>query len=268
MSRNLKRKAEELDADETQEACVQRDRSLSSDAKPYLPDLPMGIAFFSLMNRKKHLFIPSTKNYFGGVKISELKCDSGCNSMLLPLTSFQEIFSKFPQTDYRFGIRGGEGTAGKTLALSIEHRGVGKSFSVEIAKDLMQNPINLTTSRLRFSLCEEDKNCILSTEKFKEVFVPVDLKKLQETCISTQARRHHGLIGQMILEKFASLKYVGCELYLDPTIFVLPRNFEALEKIIGSINLHLNVHLPEGFDDWEDDDFEYEDDEHDFDDSD
>jgi hypothetical protein len=215
------------------------------------------------MNAKKNFFVPSTKNFFGGIQVTELKCDSGCNSMLLPITTIHEIFKKFPCKEYRFQITHGNGTAGKTLALIVVHKDVSKSFNLEIEKDLILNPIVLNYKKLRFAICDQDKNDILKSEIFKGFFTKESIKKLNELDIVNQSRRHHGLLGQSILSQMASLKYCECELYVNPAHFKLPSSFEELEMVIGSIKAHLSHRLPEGFDDWEDDDFEYEDDERD-----
>jgi len=253
---------EEADNDARSEP-AQRARAASSEPQPPLPDLPDGIIFFSLMNARKNFFVPSTENYFGGIKVSELKCDSGCNSMLLPITNLREIFEKFPCKDFRFEIKSGNGTAGRTIALTVVYKDCTKSFKLEIAKDLILNPVVISHKRLRFSLCEEDKTEILKSEICNGFFTKDSIDKLSSSSIANQTRRHHGLLGRSILSQMASLKYCECELYVNPAQFNMPSTFDVLEGIIGSIKARLWYHLPEGFDDWKDDDFEYEDDERD-----
>ena len=91
---NLKRTAENALNTSSNES-LQRPRAPSSDPQPLIEILPNGIVFFSLMNSKKNYFVPSTKNYFGGMKVAELKSDSGCNTMLLPILDLDELFNFF-----------------------------------------------------------------------------------------------------------------------------------------------------------------------------
>eukprot|EP01033_Poteriospumella_lacustris_P007170 gene7172-5162_t len=86
---------------------------------------------------------------------------------------------------------------------------------------------------------------------------------LKSTDISKQTRRSHGLLGQSILSQLASIKFLGCELYVDPATYQMPSSFAELETTVDSIKAQLAENLPENFDDWEDDDYEYEDDERD-----
>ena len=69
------------------------------------------------------------------------------------------------------------------------------------------------------------------------------------------------MLGQAVLCQMASLKYRDCELYLNPAQFTMPKDFFELETTIAVIKHKLSQKLPDGFNDWEDDDFEYEDDE-------
>jgi hypothetical protein len=45
----------------------------------------------SVANSKSRFFIPSTKNYFGPIKLSKIHCDSGCASMLLQIESLDVL---------------------------------------------------------------------------------------------------------------------------------------------------------------------------------
>ena len=174
---------------------------------------------------------------------------------------FKQEQEQGQQDSYSFEIKSGKGTAGKTLALVVQNRDVGKLFSIEIAKDLIKTPTEIKYAKLRFAICQEDKVKILNTEKYIQHFLDESLDKLQKTDISKQTRRHHGFLGHAVLCQMASLKYRECELYLNPARFTMPKSFFELEAIISTIKHNLSQHLPDGFNDWEDEDFEYEDDE-------
>lgn len=238
-----------------------RPRANSNDPKPLLVDIPKGIFFISLMNKKRNYFVPSTKNYFGSIKVDELKCDSGCNTMLLPMAKFEDLCTAFPQASYRYEVGYGNGISGKSLAVSIYCRATLGTFSIRIAYDLFQKEIK--SARLRFSLCSDDIRDILDSEEYCRLFTEDSLKKLRDVNNGsiTFHRRHHGLLGQSILSTMASIKHAHCELCVDPSDFILPSSFVELEATIGHIKSQLETSLPAGFDDWEDDDFEFEDEE-------
>eukprot|EP01031_Cornospumella_fuschlensis_P033018 gene33018-39939_t len=233
----------------------------SSDPKPLLVDIPKGIFFISLMNKKRNYFVPSTKNYFGSIKVDKLKCDSGCNTMLLPLTKFEDLCTAFPQASHRYGVGYGNGVSGKSLAVSIYCRATLGNFSIRIANDLFHKEIKST--RLRFSLCSDDIRDILESEEYCRLFTEDSLKKLRDVNNGsiTFHRRHHGLLGQAILSNMESIKHARCELCVDTSDFILPSSFPELETTIGHIKSQLETSLPADFDYWEDDDVEFEDEE-------
>lgn len=257
---NQKNKRSSSDAELSDDVAPQRQRAGSSDPKPLLKELPAGVEFFSLMNSKRNFFIPSTKNYFGRLKIKELKCDSGCNSMLLPINEISELLAAFPCSEYKYDVKTGNGTAGRTLALTVRHTNFKNRFSINIASDLIETQQSMTYDVLRFSLCQEDKLEIIKNPSLFRLKTASE-KKLADNDISRQTRRTHGLLGQSVLSQMASIKYQGCELYVNPAEYKFPENFETLDNTITTIKDQLVSHLPSDFDDWEDDDFEYEDDE-------
>ena len=81
------------DADDAQ-SIVRQERACSENQKE-LTGIPKGVAFFSLMNQRKRFFLPSSKNTFGGFKVSRVLCKSGCSSLLLPITSMESFEKLF-----------------------------------------------------------------------------------------------------------------------------------------------------------------------------
>jgi hypothetical protein len=212
------------------------------------------------MNAKRNVFIPSTKNFFGGLKVSELKCDSGCNSMLLPISSLTELVNTFPTDRYFYSVTRGNSTAGRTLSLCVSPWDSIALFTIRIADDLLNAQNMQKQSTLRFALCEEDKRHILQNPNLLRLTAD-SVQILGSTDICMQTRRSHGLLGQSVLANLASIKFRGCELYVNPFCYKLPESFAELAQTVGHIKVQLHQHLPDGFDDWEDDDYGYEDDE-------
>lgn len=75
-------------------------------------------------------------------------------------------------------------------------------------------------------------------------------------------RRTHGLLGQSILSQFTLFRINNCELYLDLAEYKLPSSTLDLVNQVQAISDQVQE-FPEGYDDWEDDDFAFEDDEYD-----
>mmetsp|Transcript_19883 Transcript_19883/g.18054 ORF Transcript_19883/g.18054 Transcript_19883/m.18054 type:complete len:145 (+) Transcript_19883:16-450(+) len=134
---------------------------------------------------------------------------------------------------------------------------------------MAQEPLQLAYHVLRFSLCENDNYKVEIQENYIQSFgLLVDsINNLLNTDISNQTRRKTGLLKSSIFTGIASFKYEGCEIYVNPTTFKMLNSFDELEKLVGWINAQfmINYQLPEGFNDWLDDDFRFEDDDLDFD---
>ena len=182
--------------------------------------------------------------------------------MLLPISSLDDLVSAFPTNEYTYEISGGNGTAGKTLSLVVRPFNTNGGFAIRIAEDLIKVQDAKPQSKLRFALCDEDKTRILQNPDLLRL-TPENVFTLNTTDISKQLRRSHGLLGQSFLVNSASIKYKGCELYVNPSEYAFPASFSELAITVGKIRVELHDHLPDNFNNWEDDDHEYEDDERD-----
>ena len=69
-------------------------RADSSEQKR-ISDIPNGVRFFALINRRGRIFIPSTKNIFGSIKVSRVLCDSACSTFLIPIETPQVLDNIF-----------------------------------------------------------------------------------------------------------------------------------------------------------------------------
>ena len=63
-----------------------KSRSEGSNPQSLLTDISTeGLLFISKVNKVGRNFIPSTKNFFGGIQVRKVLCDTGCSTTLLPI---------------------------------------------------------------------------------------------------------------------------------------------------------------------------------------
>ena len=258
--------------DRAESASSTRLHASSSDPQPYLP-VPRGVYFWSRMNKHHQFFVPSTKNYFDGLKIRKLHCDSGCNSMLLPILSTDmlvTLLNKYSTSGTSFQVVQGNGTGGKTLALRIQKgtgnsMGIGKFYEVNLCDDVLSGKCIIHVPFLRFHLCYEDVTHILGCTELKTLFTKADQEKMPGISPSI-TRRDQALVGQTILKNFSSTRHGGIEMYFDPDLYDYPRSKAHLEGQISSLAAQSTTLIStiSDFDDWhEDNAVTYEDDEYD-----
>ena len=248
-----------FEPDDTDQKVTTRQRSSSSEPQMVLQNVPHGVEFISLMNRRKRFFLPSSKNSFGGVRVRKVLCDSGCSSLLLPIENpdiMKEIFSKFDE-GYTFSVSESANVSGHSVCLVIESQSPTDYFKVNLCEDIM-GASNILIKRLRFSLCSDDIDTIKET--YIERFRQLDRQRIFSGT-GPLKRRTHALLGQDIMFGFCLIKYRRVELYVNPKYYKFPKNFEELQDQTESMENQLRKVLPECFDDWEDDDFTFEDDE-------
>ena len=213
------------------------------------------------MNKRKRFFLPSRKNYFGGIKVSRVLTDTGCSSLLLPLESTGQLIlllqSHHETCD--FLISSSRNAGGQSPVLLFQPKSATVKFSVNVCTDIMPGEIKPEVDNLRFSLCAADVDEIKGDSR--RFFIDAEVKKL-EGVVAPSKRRAHALLGQSILYNFYVMKYRKIELYTDPGNFVLPTSFDELNNMISSIESQLKPLKPDDFDDWEDDDNAFEDDEY------
>jgi hypothetical protein len=99
--------------------------------------------------------------------------------------------------------------------LRVSPRQASALFTIRIADDLLNAQDIQKQSKLRFALCDEDKRHILQNPNLLQLTAD-SIQILGSTDICMQTRRSHGLLGQSVLANLASIKFLGCELYVDP----------------------------------------------------
>ena len=271
-----------------------RPRANSSSPQPMMRNIPNGLIFISLMNKNYRYFVPSTKNYFGGIKVSKVLCDSGCSSLLLPINSPEEldrIFALHGRT-CSFSISESVGVGGTTLCLMVRSRGLSANMEVQLCCDVLGGGSIIRVEYLRFSLCMKDIADLV--DKYAEKFSDMDLfrltleynksreirrihakyhrgeegeeedgKEAEERALQENdgvKRREYALLGQKIMRGLCCIKHLNSELYVDAAVYQLPVSIQALENQMRELRDQLNMRLPMDFNDWEDDDFVFQDD--------
>jgi hypothetical protein len=261
-------------------------------------NIPGGLVFISLMNKNYRYFVPSTKNYFGGIKVSKVLCDSGCSSLLLPICSPEEldrIFELHGRT-CTFTISESVGVGGVTLCLMVKSRGLSANMEVQLCCDVLGKGQDNTimVDYLRFSLCSQDIDDLLN--KYSDQFSQLDVFRLlmehdkaeeikrihnkymlhkeqkdtregeeeddSDMLVENDGikRREYALLGQKIMRGLCCIKHMNCELYVDAAKYELPGSVQALETQMRDLRDQLHKRLPMDFNDWEDDDFVFQDD--------
>ena len=111
------------------------------------------------------------------------------------------------------------------------------------------------------NLSTEDADHILSSSKYSTLFGSKEISNLQilkDAALTN--RRTHGLLGQDILQQFCLVRFNDVELYVNHKVYSLPNNFDDLWVQMKNLKDQI-TEFPEGFKDWEDDDFSFNDDE-------
>jgi hypothetical protein len=247
-----------------------RQRSHSNESEQsMLVDCSLeGLVLVSKINHRNRSFIPSSKNYFGGIQVKKVLCDTGCSTCLLPLEENQidDIFLKFPKEDFIISINDSQNAGGQSPVLKIKNKDK-VEFELKFCQDIIGNRVSISADLLRFSLCSSDVKKILETPALLGRLNPqsaVNLRKDAVNCPNRQ-RRTHALLGLSILKKLSSVRYSTIEFFVISKQYILKSWHEMAEE---TENLLQQIKLPDCFNDWEDDDklgcddaedFEYED---------
>ena len=242
-------------------------RSEGSNPQPFLTGISMdGLLFISKINHKGRSFIPSSKNFFGGIQVRKVLCDTGYSTTLLPIEEehVRELFKAYNAENSIIRIGGSNHVGGDSPVLLIDH-GDGGKFNVELCQDLVgSSEIVLTLPRLRFSLCSADVQAILQASELSDRLDKRGLDRLMKDNEShpTRARRTHALLGQSVISNTSSIRFSNVEFFVVPKQYRLTSWRTISEE---TFNLLDQINLPKAFDDWEDDDNKGQDDGGDFD---
>lgn len=227
-----------------------RPRANTSPRTPLLD----GVYFLAKLNKKRRLFLPSSKNFFGNLQVEKVMVDSGCNTLLLPLKEYQiiELSKIFPDSEYSWSISKGQSISTECLSLIIKHRV--KSIPLRLCEDFpfpAGKPV-INVSCLRFHLCSDDINLLNTLENIPLLPQSIELlKKFTLKNNGLHVRRHHALIGQEILHQTSYIQHATVLVVVDPSKFnVKWENISRMEQLVDS----LSEFFPANFADLEDED--------------
>lgn len=214
-----------------------------------------GVYVIARRNKRTRFFLPSKLNYFGGFVVEPVMIDNGCSSLLLPLKDgdLQQLLQIFPKEKHQWKVGTSKGVSGNSLTLVITPS-IGK-IELRLCSDFLKNTCSV--SFLRFHLCTEDAEKILSDEEFKFVQrTPKDALFLKNS--AKIERRTHALLGQSVLSDiFSAIQHK------DILVIVNPAEFQLDWNSLYSLSNYTNrdeSELPSGFQDLEDEDHDYSDD--------
>src|SRR5947209_3103587 len=98
-----------------------------------------GVIALARRNRKSRFFLASKENWFGGFRVDAVMIDNGCNSILLPLPTQQDIInlpSLFPPgKDFFWEISNSKEVQAKSLILKI--KATKGTIPISLCKDLL-----------------------------------------------------------------------------------------------------------------------------------
>jgi hypothetical protein len=235
---------------------VGRHRSSGSDPQPILDCKREGLFFISIRNNHNKPFIPSTKNYFGGIQVRKVLCDGGCTSFLLPLeeNQLEIVFNTFSSDSHFIEIKWSKNVGGKSPVLVITKQD-GSSFPVKLCQDIINNDATIHVPFLRFHLCSEDVCTILDSLSFVNRLTS-SRQGIQNLTDDSDAhngrgRKSHALLGQSIMKQFASMRSSKIEFFVNRAIYQIS-SWEEIER--QTILIRSLLKLPDDFEDWEDDD--------------
>ena len=128
-----------------------------------------GLVFISKINHRHRCFIPSTKNYFGGIQVKKVLCDTGCSTILLPLEEdkITVIFLKFSANDFIISVGESSNPGGLSSVLKIKHKDT-EDFELILCQDLIGNCSNLYS----FGPTKNSMLLYLTTDNFLRTDIP------------------------------------------------------------------------------------------------
>eukprot|EP01038_Epipyxis_sp_PR26KG_P017471 gene17471-24175_t len=227
--------------------------------------LKNGVVFYSFMNNRKKFYLPNIENYFGPVKVEKIMIDTGCNSLLLNFKESKQIndlIDAYPSshqsrkmTDFRWRIGKSSDVGGTSPVLIIEMDPSQECINVSLMTD-EEGEHKFKLFKLRFALCTEDIEFMLNLgDLLKTIFTQDDVNMLNQLVTGDVfKRRTHALLGQDILQRYSCIRHGKVALYID-VLKMEEGKFDWIDiKDCCQATVTSLKHLPDDFNDWEDDD--------------
>lgn len=127
------------------------------------------------------------------------------------------------------------------------------NFEIKFCQDIIGNRVSVTIDLLRFALCSSDVKKILDTPALLQRLSQHGATSLRKDAVihSNRLRRTHALLGMSVLRKMPSVRYSTFEYFVDPQRYIV-KSWGDMSGETG--RLIEQIKLPDGFNDWEDDD--------------
>eukprot|EP01129_Flabellula_baltica_P005429 TRINITY_DN1975_c0_g1_i1.p1 TRINITY_DN1975_c0_g1~~TRINITY_DN1975_c0_g1_i1.p1 ORF type:complete len:242 (-),score=39.68 TRINITY_DN1975_c0_g1_i1:16-741(-) len=206
------------------------------------------VEFYACKNSHNKYLIPTRDNFFGGIQIPHVLCDTGCSSTLLVLQEEDLVLmmNTFSSTSYLWSVRGSRGIL-HPITLSILPKGDKRGTMI----DCKLGPWSISLPRLRFYLCYDDVMILkevefLSPESLTCIdnwLEQVDALKELFPDKSMAERRKMALLGQSVLNDF------DCHQMSD-LFFATSKefhSFDTLPQLIEQMTEKVTYYLPELF---------------------
>ena len=161
------------------------------------------------------------------------------------------IFLNFPGDDF-ITIGRSQKAVGESCILKIRCKDK-VDFEIKFCQDIKGNRVSVTIDLLRFALCSSDVKNILETPALLQRLSKHGTASLREDAANypNRLRRTHALLGMSVLRKMSSVRYSTFEYFVNPQQYIL----KSWRDMSGETeNLIEQIKLPDGFNDWEDDD--------------
>eukprot|EP01038_Epipyxis_sp_PR26KG_P016853 gene16853-23085_t len=158
-------------------------------------------------------------------------------------------------TDYLWRIGKSSGVGGIFPVLIIEMKPSQECINVSLMTDV-EGEHKFKLPKLRFALCTEDINFMLGLgELLETIFEQDDINTLvQQATGRVLKRRKHALLGQDILQKYSCIRHDKVELYIDALKMEGKFDWVDITECCLAAVKSSKEHIPDGFEDWDDDD--------------
>ncbi len=218
---------------------IESDSKLKLHAELQIPSLPDGVYFAAVKDHinTKLYYVPSHKNYFGPIQISNIICDSGCFHHLLaiPHKELPMVFETLSEKEYIFELFTGVGTTRYSrciIAKPLLHN----LIPVKIGVDRFENVDIAYVNRLRFHLSSEEAMEICATPTMLHRFSKIEQALLNQIAISSYPRLPVSLLGNYIADQFEELKCQDIRFYVQyREITKSLSDFQTLARDIKSV---------------------------------
>jgi len=216
-------------------------------------DLPIGVKFVCKLDTATGMYLlPSHKNYFGGVRVSNIIADPVCAALLLAVADVQDlckVFTNYPLKEYIFKIAPSVGSSGVAQVLVVRPRSDMRTFRVCLAIDRFDDNATCLIKLLRFQLTSQDCAFIASVPEYLNRFVPSDQEKITAQSKGNIPRLPVSLLGNHVLNNFEWFKsqdilFLGDITELpDNFLATLPELATAVSNAIGAPDPESREHL-------------------------